>query len=120
MESEKYFIIKLESLRFNARIGVDAQERVVGNEFSIDISLELDASGFTMENIRTTVSYADVYEEVRNFMSEKWLLLESVVTALADRLKERWPQIRGGSIALTKLRPPVSGMTGSATVELRF
>ena len=40
------FLIQLNDLRFYAFIGVDPQERKVGNEYSVDLSISTDAGDF--------------------------------------------------------------------------
>lgn len=84
------FRITLSDLRFHASIGVADQERKVGNDFRVDMEIMMDASGFSVEQLSTTISYADVYDIISEEMRKEWLLLESV----AKTIGRGW-QIRG-------------------------
>ena len=44
------------------------QERLIGNEFIVDVEVDNDASHFEDENLDTTISYADIYEEIKAVM----------------------------------------------------
>ena len=50
--------ITLDSLRFYAYHGVGAQERVVGNEFEVTVSVEIPP--VYTDDLSATVSYADI------------------------------------------------------------
>jgi dihydroneopterin aldolase len=111
------FIIRLESLRFYSRIGVFDQERAVGNEFSVDVTVEVAATGFESENLDTTISYADIYEVVREAMSGECLLLESVAKSVAETIKQRWKSVGEVKIKISKLAAPIPGIQGVCSVE---
>lgn len=112
------FIIRLEDLRFFARIGVDARERAVGNDFRVDLRLVTGAENFQTENVDTVISYADLYEIVEWAMHQQWLLIESASIAIHTRIFEKWPgKILDLSIKITKLTPPITNIQGSASVE---
>ena len=111
------FRIRLEDLRFFSRIGVFDQERIVGNEFAVDVEVELDADSFESENLDTTVSYADIYDKISVNMKGEWLLLESVAKRIADDICNSWAQARRCCVKITKLSVPVSGIQGKSSVE---
>lgn len=111
------FLIRLADMRFYSRIGVYEQERRVGNEFVVNVSVRLDASSFQPECLDTTVSYADVYELVRARMGEEWLLLESVVVAVADDIRKAYPAALGVKVRIDKTVPPITGIQGTCGVE---
>ena len=49
------FIIRLENLHFYSDIGVFEQERNVGNEFQVDVTLETDDTRFIPEHLDTSI-----------------------------------------------------------------
>ena len=112
------FKIELKGLRFIARIGVGEQERLVGNEFIVDVSYSFPANHFVKEKLESTISYADIYDIISNKMKEKWLLLESVAKAISDDIHLKFPIINSLSVSVTKTSVPVDGMDGTATVTL--
>lgn len=118
--NRELFCIRLTSLKFFSKIGVYAQERKVGNEFEVSVHIWIDASSFISEDLSTSISYAEIYEEIADVMKEEWLLLESVCKRLSDRFLERWPSIKRGKITIDKLSPPIKNIQGKCGVEYEF
>ena len=114
------FLIKLNDIELPGKIGVFDFEREEGNIFKINIELEISASGFIAEDLESTVSYAEVYDEIKKVMEEEWLLLETVSLSLANRFRQLWPQIKRGRISIDKMRPPIAGIKGNCGVEYLF
>ena len=114
------FKIKLAGLRFFSKIGVYEQERLVGNEFIVQVEIRIDASGFSEENLDSSISYAEIYEEVKAIMDKEWLLLETVAVNLKKTLLARWPIILGGEISILKVAPPIPGINGQCGIEYLF
>ena len=114
------FRIRLTDLRFFSRIGVFEQERKVGNEFRLNLEVEIDASGFREEDLSTSLSYAEIYQEVKGIMTKEWLLLETVSVRIAEVLKQRWPSILSGTVRIEKLTPPIAGIDGHCGIDYRF
>lgn len=112
------FTIRLENLQFYSKIGLFEQERLVGNKFIVDISIIVPADSFEIENIDTTVNYAEVYEIAESVMRQTLLLIETVAKKIAERIKEKFPISKRISVKITKVTPPIPGMRGSASVEL--
>lgn len=117
MESTQGFKISLNNLRFYSRIGVSEQERTVGNEFEVTVSVIVPADGFEYENLETSISYADIYEEVAAIMRGEYLLLESVAKKIAEKICSRWEGVKRAEVSVSKLSVPISGMQGTASVE---
>lgn len=107
--------------RFNARIGVSAQERIVGNEFAVDIALgyrpRADLRG---DDLSGLISYADVYDIAAGVMSKERRLMESAAQEIIDATLARWPEIDTMEVKITKMRAPISGFTGKAAVSLSY
>ena len=116
--------IILEDLRFFAHHGVGEQERICGNEFSVDLSVEyhvdLSTCQLKEERLEDTISYADLYSIVAEEMCHTQLLLETVATAIVCRIKNQYPKITKGSLKITKNIPPIGNLDGRAAVKLRF
>lgn len=117
MNPASCFKICLQDLAFYSRIGVFTQERKVGNEFRVSISIKYDASDFEDENLETTISYADVYEIIKLQMDGEHLLLESVAKCITDTISKQWKNIVEISTSICKVAPPIPGITGSCAVE---
>lgn len=114
------FKIQLIDLRFFSRIGVFKQERTVGNEFIVNIEIDIDASSFQSEDLNSTISYAYLYGEVEKIMKKEWLLLETVAKEIQIVYIKRWPQIIRGKINIVKQAPPIPGIDGKCGIEFIF
>lgn len=111
------FVITLDDLRFHSRIGVAGEERLLGNSFIVNMAVTIADDNFTEEDINTTVSYADLYSIVEHEMARESLLLESVSRRIALAALDTFPQIMDVTVKITKIAPPIPGITGSASVS---
>ncbi|MCH5225780.1 MAG: dihydroneopterin aldolase [Muribaculaceae bacterium] len=116
------FEIILDKLRFYAFHGVFEEERRVGNEFIVNLSVKV-ACGQEVraDSLEATVSYAELFEIVKEEINKPRNLLEKVALEIADRIREKFcEQIISGRIEIRKVHPPIPGMLGEAGVALNF
>lgn len=100
--------ILLENLTFYAHHGVFAQETTVGNTFVVNLKIEVDLlDSCKSDELSDTVSYADVYEIVKNEMDIPSKLLEHAAYRIIERLRKEYVQIRGIELKLAKHNPPL-------------
>ena len=88
------------------------EERAVGNEFEVDVSLSIKAPKDKIKSLQDTVNYAEVYRITKELFSTRRPLLETLAMEIAEALKEQFSEIREISIAIKKLKPPIIGFTG--------
>lgn len=111
--------IALENLRFHAHHGVLEQERTVGNTFIVTIRLEYPfEEAMLTDNLEATLNYAEAYDVVKAEMAVPSRLLEHVAGRIRASLIQKFPKITGGFIRIEKCRPPMTGITGSAAIEV--
>lgn len=111
--------IFLDNVRFFAYHGVGKQEREVGNEFIISLRLKVDITlAAETDNVTHTVSYADVYENVKAEMEIPSALLEHVCGRIVKRLFRTFPAIEGIELKLSKRNPPMGADVDAAGVEV--
>lgn len=111
--------IFLDNIRFFAYHGVGEQEREVGNEFIISLRLKVDITlAAETDNVAHTVSYADVYENVKAEMEIPSALLEHVCGRIVKRLFRTFPAIEGIELKLSKRNPPMGADVDAAGVEM--
>ena len=71
--------IYLQDLRFHAYHGVEAQERIVGNDYLMDVRLQYPVDqAMLSDNVLDTVNYADVYRVLEQEMQVPSNLLETM------------------------------------------
>lgn len=111
------FRINLNDLKFYSRIGVSDQERSVGNEYVVNVSLSYNAAIFHDEDLGSTISYADVYDEIKAEMVKERKLLETVALGISKRISARWNVIEDVRVEIRKSAPPISGIVGDCGIE---
>lgn len=115
------FEISLKDIKFYAYHGVFDEERMIGNEFNVNLSVFIPYNpDMKSDELEYTLSYADLYHVVREEMHLPRKLLEKLILKISERLKKEFPQIIRGRISIEKVHPPVRGMLGSAVVSLNF
>ncbi|MGM9703165.1 MAG: dihydroneopterin aldolase [Prevotella sp.] len=113
--------IFINDIRFHAHHGVMPQERVVGADFTVSVRLGYDFSlAASTDDVADTISYADVYELLRDEMAIASKLLEHVAGRMVDSLRSRFPAIHSIDLSLTKLNPPMGADCSGAGVEIHW
>lgn len=99
--------IELNGLRLYAHHGVMEQERAVGNLFEVTVHLEADMQDImASDSIDAGISYAHIFEVVKEVMAIPSKTLEHVAFRLKNALLARFPQATGGRITIAKVTPP--------------
>lgn len=102
--------IELKNMRFFACHGVFAQETVVGGDFVVNLKIEADLSeACEKDELRDTINYAEVFELVRKEMQISSKLIENVAYRIRASVRNRFPQIKGMEVRVSKISPPISG-----------
>ena len=118
MHIERY-TIELRDVHLFAHHGVMPQEQKIGAWFTIDIKLEISDHGCaSSDDIEGTVSYADVFDILRQEMTQPSKLLENVCQRISRRLYDTFGQITAIAITLCKDTPPMGGDRLKAAVTL--
>lgn len=113
--------IFIAGLRLRACHGVLPQERTVGGDFEVSLSVEYDITrAMATDDVADTLSYADLSDLVRREMAVPSNLLEHVAGRIAKTIIERWPQVQSVSLSITKLNPPMGADCDGAGVELHL
>lgn len=111
--------VHLRGLRFHAFHGVMAQERMVGNDYEIDLRLRVSVErAMWSDDVVDTVNYAEVYQLVKRVMGEPRNLVECVAARIARAILDKWSQVDGVDVRLTKRNPPMGADCEGAGVEL--
>ena len=118
MQIDKYNI-ELRDVHLFAHHGVMPQEQKIGAWFTIDIKLEISDHGCaSSDEIEGTVSYADVFDILRQEMEIPSRLLEHVCQRISRKLYDTFEQIATIEITLCKDTPPMGGDRLKAAVTL--
>lgn len=113
--------IQLKEMRFHAFHGVMEQERIVGGDFSVSVSLTVaDAGGAVLhDSLEHTVNYADAYAQVRRVMQQPSALIEHVAGRILQALFAAFPPVTEAEVSVCKLNPPMGADCAGACVTVR-
>lgn len=113
--------IYLRSLRFHAFHGVEAQERLTGNDYEVDLSIRVDVSRAMMsDRVEDTINYAEAFALVASEMRQPSRLVEHVAGRIGRALMDHWATIKSLDISVTKLNPPMGADCKGAGVRLHL
>ncbi|MEM6642945.1 MAG: dihydroneopterin aldolase [Bacteroidota bacterium] len=111
--------VSLEGMEFYARHGYYEEERVIGNKYSVDVTLEVDFSyAVSDDRLDGTVNYEKVYEIVRDVMNIDANLLEHLAGKIISDLKENFKEVHKVWVRVSKYNPPIKGLCRRAVVEM--
>jgi 7,8-dihydroneopterin aldolase/epimerase/oxygenase len=108
-----HFTIELNSIRFFAEHGMYEEEKRVGNEFEVDVSIACKSPKNIISSIEQTINYAEVFRILQQEFAERKYLLETVAMQIAEKLKQQFPEIEMVKISVRKLNPPITNFSGS-------
>lgn len=113
--------IELRGLKFKAYHGYYDEERERGNQFEVDIILDLDFSGASAsDDLKLTVDYQEIYQLVANQMKKPSYLLEHVVDNILTEIRDGYSSVNYAEVKVYKMNPPIGGPCYAAIVSNKF
>lgn len=112
-------IIELEGMRFYAWHGYYESERIIGNEFLVDVTIETDCSlAAKSDKLEDALNYQAVFDLVKKEMQVISHLLEHVANRILDTLFMEFPKVQGIKVKISKLNPPMGGQVEKASITM--
>lgn len=109
--------ITLDRIKCHAHHGATEQERNVGNDYEVSMTVDFPMEEAMKEdNLDATINYAHLAAIVKAEMATPSKLLENVVYRLYCAITTRYPAVTGGKITVTKLTPPMRVSLAGASV----
>jgi len=111
--------IKLENARFFGYHGYYEEEAILGNEFSIDIWVDM-AENSLVENdqLSQTINYESLYTCCKEvMMGQRKKLLESLAREIGERIRSLHSNTITIRISVAKINPPLGGRVENSSVE---
>jgi dihydroneopterin aldolase len=112
--------IHLHNIIFFSHHGIHEEERILGNEFEVNITVKHSPKQLPVKHLQDTIDYISVYELVKKRMAIPTPLLETLATEIAKQILETFPLAEALSISIRKLYPPVSQLQGSVGVSFEL
>ncbi len=112
-------LIELTGMQFYAFHGHFEAERIVGNNFLVDLEFRVNCTKASKsDDLKDTVDYQEVYNIVKKEMKIPSRLLEHVAKRILDSLFQTFVEIQKAKIKISKLNPPMGGQIGRVGVTL--
>ena len=108
--------ISLNKLHFFAYHGLYAEEKKIGAEFEVNLSVSFQPEE-KVTALDETVNYQKLYSLLKAEMKKPRELLETLVMEIVQAIHLSFSTIKKVEISITKLRVPVVGFTGNVTVK---
>lgn len=113
--------VGLESVQFNAAIGLHPEEKILGNNFLVDFEVAFkNAKQHDTQNIEDTINYSHLYTILENEFAQTADLLETVAHNILDQTLLNYPFLRSIKIKIKKLNPPINAQIANAFVALNY
>jgi dihydroneopterin aldolase len=112
-------LILIENMEFYSFHGHFKEERIVGNKFLVDLTIETDMKiPMESDNLKDAVNYQRIYEIVKLQMEKKSHLLEHIAGRILDAIYSEMEGINKVTIKVSKMNPPMGGKIGSVSVVI--
>ena len=112
-------LIQIENMEFYSFHGHFKEERIVGNKFLVDLTIETDMKiPAESDNLKDAINYQRVYEIVKQQMELKSHLLEHIAGRILDAIYAEMKGINKVTVKVSKLNPPMGGKIGSVSIIL--
>ena len=92
------------------------EERRVGNEFEVDVSVACKSPKKKITSIEQTVNYVEVYRILQEEFAQRRYLLETLAMDIAERIQAQFDEIESVVITIRKLNPPITNFSGSVAI----
>lgn len=113
--------VHLNKIKIFARHGVLPQEQLTGAYFYVSLKIGYDFSeAMQTDNLEGTISYADIFEIVRQEMAVSSKLLEHVGGRIANRIKNEFPQITSIELTIDKENPPMGAECLATGINIKI
>ena len=109
--------VALNNLQFFAFHGVLEEERKIGNNYLVDVSLEFHENAEVITHINDTINYEYIYQLIRKRMNVPTPLLETIVMETGNQIHNEFPDLKSIFISIKKMHPPIEGIQGAAEVS---
>ncbi len=107
--------IQLNNLQFFSFHGLHEEERILGNEFEVNVSIAF-AHAEKITELEQTINYASVYYLIKKRMMIPAALLETLAQDLAQDIYASDKRINSITISVEKKNPPIPHIQGSVGV----
>jgi dihydroneopterin aldolase len=111
------FAISLQGIELYGHHGLYPGELELGAKYRIDLKFELNILEKEEIKLQDTVDYKKAYDIVSEIFKTPTPLLENICTKIAKELKNAFANTETILVCISKLTPPLGGISEAAKVE---
>lgn len=108
--------IHLKSIRCFAHHGIFAEEKILGNEYEVDIFIQCASKSGIIQHLNETIDYATVYQLLQERMKRPTPLLETIASDFSYQILQKFPMAQSIKFSIHKMHPPIEGLVGQVGV----
>ena len=109
--------ISLNDIKFHSKIGLYDFEKQEGNDFIVNISVQVDDLRYD-DKISSTVDYGNIFEIINSEMGKECNLIETVAHKISIRIHSEIKSVNNCKLEIIKLKPSIEGDVGSSSFVL--
>src|SRR5271170_7761132 len=95
--------IELSNLRFHAYHGYYSEEKTLGGEYEVNVTVWHNPSGIPVLHIDDTIDYTLLFGMIREIMDKPKPLLETIASTIASEILHTFSQAEEVMVSITKL-----------------
>jgi dihydroneopterin aldolase len=111
--------VGLEGVKFNAPVGFFAEERLLKNNFLVDVFVSFNSSEIGDE-LSNTINYVSLYQICEENFRQEHQLIETVAQQILNQIKKQFPDLKQIYIKIKKLNPPIKAEIQHSFVVLEY
>ena len=109
--------IKLKNIRVFAYHGCLVEEGKIGSDYRVDLKVKGDLSNSaTSDELIDTIDYVHLNKIVKEEMSIRSKLLESVAERINNRVLQELIMVQKVKVSVSKINPPIGGNVAMVSV----
>lgn len=113
--------VHINNIRIRAYHGVLPQERIVGNDYVVNIKVGFPwIEAAETDDVSKTLNYASLAELLKREMAEPVNLVETVAYRIVKAIQRDFPQTTSIRLKITKIAPPMNADCDGAGVEINY
>lgn len=109
--------IELKNLHFHAYHGLYKDEKQLGGDYEVNVSVLHKPLKLPILHIEETIDYTAIYALIREQMQQPRSLLEMLVISMAEEILTKFSQAEAVTISVKKLHPPIIAFEGAVAVS---
>jgi len=112
--------VALCNVRFFSPIGYYEEERILGNEFIVDVFVYFPFRNPDAEDLTNTINYEELYQLTCAVMKKERKLLESAAEELLSGIRTRYSFLNEARVSIRKVTPPFGHDEVQTVVSLQY